>query len=56
MKEMVILSKEEQKRLMMLNQVEAGKVTVEEAVGVLGLSLRHVRRILAAYEGRAPQH
>ena len=49
------MSREEQKRLMMLNQVEVGKVTAGETAEVLGLSLRHVRRILAAYrrEGAA---
>ena len=48
MKEMVALNKKEQNRLMVLNRVEAGKVTVGEATEVLGLSLRHVRRILGA--------
>lgn len=40
---------------MVLNGVEVGKVAVREAAEVLGLSLRHVRRILAAYrrEGAA---
>ena len=49
MKEMVALNKKEQNRLIMLNGVEVGKVTVKEVAVVLGLSLRHVRRILAAY-------
>jgi transposase len=55
MKEMVTLSKKEQSRLMVLNGVEAGRITVREACEVLSLSLRHVRRILAAYrrEGAA---
>ena len=55
MKEMVTLNKKEQNRLMVLNGVEVGKVTAREAAEVLGLSLRHVRRILAAYrkEGAA---
>ena len=34
---------------MVLNEVEVGKVTVREAAEVLGLSLRHVRRIVTAY-------
>ncbi len=34
---------------MVLNQVEMGKMTGGEAGGVLGLSLRHVRRLLSAY-------
>jgi transposase len=55
MKERVTLNKKEQRRLMVLNQVEVGKVTAGEAAEILGLSLRHVRRILAAYrkEGAA---
>ena len=55
MKEMVILNKKEQNRLMVLNGVEVGKVSAREGAEVLGLSLRHVRRILAAYrkEGAA---
>jgi len=55
MKEMVTLNQKEQKRLMVLNQVEMGKMTGGEAGGVLGLSLRQVRRLLAAYrkEGAA---
>ena len=55
MKERVTLNKKEQRRLMVLNGVEVGKVTAREAAEVLGLSLRHVRRILAAYrkEGAA---
>jgi len=55
MKEKVTLNKKEQKRLMVLNQVETGKMIGKEAAEVSGLSLRHVRRILAAYrkEGAA---
>jgi len=55
MKEMVILNRKEQKRLMVLNQVEAGSMTGREVAEVLGLSLSQVRRILAAYrkEGAA---
>jgi len=49
MKEMAALNKKEQSRLMVLNGVKVGKVTTGEAAEVLGLSLRHVRRILAAY-------
>jgi transposase len=49
MKEMVTLSKKEQKRLMVLNQVEVSKMIGREAAEVLGLSLRHMRRLLAAY-------
>ena len=48
MKETVTLNRKEQKRLMVLNKVG-------EAVGVLGLSVRQVRRLLARYrkEGAA---
>ena len=55
MKEMVTLSKKEQRRIIVLNWVEVGSIIAGEAADVLGLSLRHVRRILAAYrkEGAA---
>jgi len=68
MKEKVTLNKKEQRRLMVLNQVEMSKMTGREAGEVLGISLRHVRRILAAYRkegaaalahgnrGRKPHH
>jgi transposase len=49
MKEKVTLNKKEQRRLMVLNGIEIGRITAREAAEVLGLSLRHVRRILAAY-------
>jgi len=55
MKEMVTLTRKEQRRLMVLNGIEIGRVTARGASEVLGLSLRHVGRILAAYrrEGAA---
>jgi transposase len=68
MEERVILNKKEQRRLVVLNAIEIGQVTAGEAAEVLGLSLRHVRRILAAYRregaaalahgnrGRKPHH
>ena len=51
----MILNKKEQKRLMVLNQVEVSKISGKQAAEILGLSLRHVRRILADYrkEGAA---
>ena len=47
--EKVTLNKKEQKRLLVLNEVLAGRVTGQEAADVLGLSLRQTRRLLAAY-------
>ena len=49
------MSKKEQRRLLVLNGIEIGRITGREAAEVLGLSLRHARRILAAYrkEGAA---
>jgi len=46
---MVTLNRKEQKRLMVLNQMEVGWMRGMEATEVLGLSLPHLRRILAAY-------
>ena len=40
MKEMVTLNRKEQRRLVVLNQVETGKMAGREAVELLGLSLR----------------
>ncbi len=49
MKEKVTLNVKEQKRLLVLNEVLAGRITGQEAAEVLGLSLRHTRRMIAAY-------
>jgi len=51
----VTLSKKEQKRLMVLNRVETGQTTGRQAAEVMGICLRHMRRLLAAYrkEGAA---
>lgn len=45
----VTLNNKEQKRLMVLNEVLAGRFTGQEAAQVLGLSLRQTRRLLATY-------
>lgn len=68
MKEMVTLNRKEQRRLMVLNKVDKGELTGRQAAELLELSLRHLRRILAAYRkegasalahgnrGRKPHH
>ena len=48
-RETVSLNAREQQRAMVLNRVEREGLTGEEAAGLMGLSLRHVRRLLAAY-------
>ncbi len=55
MVEAVTLNEREQKRLLVLNRVIGGQATAKEAGELLGLSVRQVRRILAAYrkEGAA---
>jgi len=55
MREAVILTATEQVRLVVLNRVLVGDLTAAEAAAALGLSVRQVRRILAAYrkEGAA---
>lgn len=45
----VTLNNKEQKRLIVLNEVLAGRLTGAQAATVLGLSLRQIRRLLAAY-------
>ena len=68
MKETVTLNSEEQRRLLILNQVERGVVSVAEAVELMGISVRQVHRLRAAYQdasaatlvhgnrGRTPAH
>jgi len=43
------LNLKEQKRLLVLNRISQGKLTGQEAADLLGLSVRHVRRMLAGY-------
>ena len=47
-----MLTPHAQKRLLMLNALERGKVQMREAALVLGLSVRHLRRLRAAYRQR----
>jgi len=49
MERRVTLNGKEQKRLMVLNKVERGEMRGGEAAIVLGISLRHTRRLLAGY-------
>lgn len=43
------MNQKEQQRVMVLNLVERGELTGEEGAGLMRLSLRQVRRLLAAY-------
>ena len=45
MKEMVTLNKKGQRRLMVLNEMEVGKIISREAAELLDLSLRHVTHL-----------
>jgi transposase len=49
MERMVTLNKKEQKRLLVLNHIEQGKMGRVEGAEVMGISDRHVKRLLAAY-------
>lgn len=55
MSELVTLSMKEYKRLRVITEEEAGRVTAREAAEVLGLSVRQTRRLIAAFrkEGAA---
>jgi len=55
MEGILTLSKREQNRLMVLNEVEKGKMVIREAAEMLGISQRQGWRLLAAYreEGAA---
>jgi len=54
MREQVTLNGKEQKRAMVLTTVIEGGVTARQAGEVLGLSMRHVRRLKAAYRREGP--
>lgn len=45
----VTLNKKEQKRVIVLNKVLEGQMTGQEAAEMLGVSLRHTRRLIAGY-------
>jgi transposase len=45
----VTLTVKDQKRLMLIAEVDAGRLTAREAAVMLGLSLRQTRRLIAAY-------
>ena len=47
-REMIILTKIEQQRAQVLPRVQAGLLTAAGAARLLGLSIRHIRRLLAA--------
>jgi transposase len=49
MMEKVTVNNKEQKRLLVLNEKLAGRMTGKIAAEMLGLSLRHTRRLMAAY-------
>ena len=49
MKEEVTLNRKEQNRLVVMNQIEGKKLTVDKAATLLELSPRHVWRILTGY-------
>ncbi len=49
MERMVILNGKEQKRLLVINKVERGEMRGGEAAAVMGVSLRHFRRLTAGY-------
>ena len=52
MEGLVTLNKKEQRRLMVLNQVEKGKMKSREGAEALALSLRQFRRLMAGYRRR----
>ncbi len=53
--EFVTLNRKEQKRAVVLGKVDRGEFTAAEAGGVMGMSERHVRRLLAEYRKDGPK-
>lgn len=52
---MILLSNKENKRAKVLSKVDRGDVTAAEGGEVLGLSVRHVRRLLSKYREEGPK-
>src|SRR5438477_13176981 len=52
MEDSVTLNQAEQGRLLVLNHLEAGALVNAEAAELLGISIRQVRRLRAAYRKR----
>ena len=52
MEDRVTLNQAEQRRLLVLNHLEAGALVNAEAAELLGISIRQVRRLRAAYRER----
>ena len=50
-RETITLNARAQWRLYVLNHILAGETSIAEATGLLGLSVRSVRRLLARYRG-----
>ncbi len=50
----IILTQEEQRRVKVLSEVREGQLAVTEAAQLLGLSVRHTRRVLAAFRRHGP--
>jgi transposase len=55
MERMVTLNKKEQKRLLVLNHIEQGKMGRREGAVIMGVSDRHVKRLLAAYRRKGAE-
>lgn len=55
MMEKVTLNRKEQKRLMVLNELEKGQITISQTAKILALSERQVKRIRAAYRKEGAQ-
>jgi transposase len=49
MQERVTLTRQEQKRVMVIGEVDRGMLRGREGAAVLGISVRHLRRLMAAY-------
>jgi len=53
-RETITLNQEEQRRVMVLTAIREGRVRARQAAQLLGVSLRHCRRLLAAYRRAGP--
>ena len=55
-RETITLTQVEQRRVIVLTQVREQRIDARHAAALLGLSLRHCRRLLAAFRRDGPVH
>ena len=53
--EKVTLNQREQNRLQILNEVNRRTIGIKQAAGLMGISIRHTKRLLSGYRQRGAE-